>query len=132
MNSGQLAQLLRGEFLVDVESYTKLEGKPLFAAELERESRRCCEGVPDEEGLHVRPGDALVPGCGDYAVLASVQQLMPELGVPPAQGRVRVRDRLRRPFLVLHGHDGMHGIHGRAPALATGLAAAARTSRSGS
>ncbi len=37
MNSGQLARLLRGEFLVDVESYTKLEGTPLFAAELERE-----------------------------------------------------------------------------------------------
>ncbi len=37
MNSGQLAQLLRAEFLVGVESYTKLEGKPLFAAELERE-----------------------------------------------------------------------------------------------
>ena len=29
--------LLRAECLVDVESYTKLEGKPLFAAELERE-----------------------------------------------------------------------------------------------
>jgi 2-oxoglutarate/2-oxoacid ferredoxin oxidoreductase subunit alpha len=37
MNTGQLAQLLRAEFLVDVESYCKLEGKPLFAAELERE-----------------------------------------------------------------------------------------------
>jgi 2-oxoglutarate ferredoxin oxidoreductase subunit alpha len=37
MNSGQLAQLLRARFLVDVESYCKLEGKPLFAAELERE-----------------------------------------------------------------------------------------------
>jgi 2-oxoglutarate ferredoxin oxidoreductase subunit alpha len=37
MNTGQLAQLLRAEYLVDVESYTKLEGKPLFAAELERE-----------------------------------------------------------------------------------------------
>ncbi len=37
MNTGQLAQILRGEFLVDVESYCKLEGKPLFAAELERE-----------------------------------------------------------------------------------------------
>jgi len=37
MNTGQLAHLLRAEFLVDVESYTKLEGKPLFAAELERE-----------------------------------------------------------------------------------------------
>jgi len=37
MNTGQLAQILRAEFLVDVESYCKLEGKPLFAAELERE-----------------------------------------------------------------------------------------------
>jgi 2-oxoglutarate ferredoxin oxidoreductase subunit alpha len=37
MNTGQLAHLLRAEFLVDVESYCKLEGKPLFAAELERE-----------------------------------------------------------------------------------------------
>jgi 2-oxoglutarate ferredoxin oxidoreductase subunit alpha len=37
MNNGQLALLLRAEYLVNVESYTKLEGKPLFAAELERE-----------------------------------------------------------------------------------------------
>jgi 2-oxoglutarate ferredoxin oxidoreductase subunit alpha len=37
MNTGQLAQLLRAEFLVPVESYCKLEGKPLVAAELERE-----------------------------------------------------------------------------------------------
>jgi 2-oxoglutarate ferredoxin oxidoreductase subunit alpha len=37
MNTGQLAQLLRARYLVDVETYAKLEGKPLFAAELERE-----------------------------------------------------------------------------------------------
>jgi 2-oxoglutarate ferredoxin oxidoreductase subunit alpha len=37
MNQGQLAQILRAEFLVDVESYRKLEGEPLFAGELERE-----------------------------------------------------------------------------------------------
>jgi 2-oxoglutarate ferredoxin oxidoreductase subunit alpha len=37
MNSGQLASLLRARYLVDVESYGKLEGRPLFAAELERE-----------------------------------------------------------------------------------------------
>jgi 2-oxoglutarate ferredoxin oxidoreductase subunit alpha len=37
MNTGQLAALLRAEFLVEVESYCKLEGKPLFAAELARE-----------------------------------------------------------------------------------------------
>jgi 2-oxoglutarate/2-oxoacid ferredoxin oxidoreductase subunit alpha len=37
MNTGQLAHLLRAEFLADVDSYCKLEGKPLFAVELERE-----------------------------------------------------------------------------------------------
>ncbi len=36
MNTGQLAQLLRAQYLVGVESHCKLEGKPLFAAELER------------------------------------------------------------------------------------------------
>ncbi len=35
MNTGQLAQLLRAEYLVNVVSHTKVEGKPLFAAELE-------------------------------------------------------------------------------------------------
>jgi 2-oxoglutarate ferredoxin oxidoreductase subunit alpha len=35
MNTGQLAKLLRSEYLVNVVSHTKLEGKPLFAAELE-------------------------------------------------------------------------------------------------
>jgi len=35
MNSGQLAQLLRAHFLVDVHSHTKITGQPLFAAELE-------------------------------------------------------------------------------------------------
>jgi len=37
MNTGQLAQLLRAEYLVDVDSYCKIEGQPLFAGELERE-----------------------------------------------------------------------------------------------
>jgi 2-oxoglutarate ferredoxin oxidoreductase subunit alpha len=37
MNSGQLAKVLRAEFLVDVESYAKVKGQPLFAAELEQE-----------------------------------------------------------------------------------------------
>src|ERR1700736_2667368 len=36
MNSGQLAQLLRAKYLVDVESYSKVEGLPLFTGELEQ------------------------------------------------------------------------------------------------
>jgi 2-oxoglutarate ferredoxin oxidoreductase subunit alpha len=35
LNSGQLARVLRAEYLVDVRSHTKVEGRPLFAAELE-------------------------------------------------------------------------------------------------
>jgi 2-oxoglutarate ferredoxin oxidoreductase subunit alpha len=37
MNSGQLAMLLRSRFLIDVESFCKVEGQPIFAAEIERE-----------------------------------------------------------------------------------------------
>jgi 2-oxoglutarate ferredoxin oxidoreductase subunit alpha len=37
LNTGQLAMLLRARFLVDVESFCKVEGRPLFAAEVERE-----------------------------------------------------------------------------------------------
>jgi 2-oxoglutarate ferredoxin oxidoreductase subunit alpha len=34
LNSGQLAMVLRSEFLVDIESYTKIQGQPLFASEV--------------------------------------------------------------------------------------------------
>jgi 2-oxoglutarate ferredoxin oxidoreductase subunit alpha len=36
LNSGQLARVLRAEYLVDVRTYAKLEGRPLLAAEIER------------------------------------------------------------------------------------------------
>ncbi|HEY2220260.1 MAG TPA: 2-oxoacid:ferredoxin oxidoreductase subunit beta [Gaiellaceae bacterium] len=62
------------------------------------------------------------PGCGDYAILASMQSLMPELGLE--------RERIvfisgigcaaRFPYYMQT--YGMHSIHGRAPAIATGLA----------
>jgi 2-oxoglutarate ferredoxin oxidoreductase subunit alpha len=37
INSGQLSRVLRAEYLVDVESFCKVEGQPLFAGEIERE-----------------------------------------------------------------------------------------------
>ena len=37
MNTGQLAQVLRAKFLVDVESFCKVQGQPIFSAEVERE-----------------------------------------------------------------------------------------------
>jgi 2-oxoglutarate ferredoxin oxidoreductase subunit beta len=62
------------------------------------------------------------PGCGDYAILAAMQGFMPELGIE--------RERLvfisgigcaaRFPYYMQT--YGIHSIHGRAPAIATGLA----------
>lgn len=64
------------------------------------------------------------PGCGDYAILSSVQRIFPELGIP------------REDFVIVSGIGcssrfpyymntyGFHTIHGRAPAIATGLKSA--------
>jgi 2-oxoglutarate ferredoxin oxidoreductase subunit beta len=61
------------------------------------------------------------PGCGDYAILSAVQAVFPELGIP------------REKFVIISGIGcssrfpyymntfGFHTIHGRAPAVATGL-----------
>ncbi len=61
------------------------------------------------------------PGCGDYSILANVQGVMPDLGIE--------RERLvfvsgigcssRFPYYM--NTYGFHSIHGRAPAIATGI-----------
>jgi 2-oxoglutarate ferredoxin oxidoreductase subunit beta len=62
------------------------------------------------------------PGCGDYAILATVQSLMPELGVPPERTVFVSGIGCAGRFVYYMDTYGVHGIHGRAPALATGLA----------
>ena len=64
------------------------------------------------------------PGCGDYAILAAVQAFLPELGVPPERTVFISGIDCAGRFSYYMNTYGMHGIHGRAPALATGLAAA--------
>ena len=62
------------------------------------------------------------PGCGDYSILAALQMLMPELGVR-RESTVFVSGigcAARFPYYM--NTYGLHSIHGRAPALATGLA----------
>ena len=64
------------------------------------------------------------PGCGDYAVLAAVQAFFPELGIPPERVVFVSGIGCAGRFAYYMDTYGMHGIHGRGPALATGLAAA--------
>ncbi len=64
------------------------------------------------------------PGCGDYGILTAVQMLMPELGIA-AENVVFVSGigcSSRFPYYM--NTYGIHSIHGRAPAVATGIAVA--------
>jgi 2-oxoglutarate ferredoxin oxidoreductase subunit beta len=62
------------------------------------------------------------PGCGDYAILASVQGFMPELGFPREKIVFISGIGCAARFPYYMQTYGMHSIHGRAPAIATGLA----------
>src|SRR3989449_6082596 len=64
------------------------------------------------------------PGCGDYAILSAVQGFMPELGVPPHKLVFVTGIGCSGRFVYYMDTYGVHGIHGRAPAIATGLATA--------
>lgn len=66
------------------------------------------------------------PGCGDYAVLAAVQGFMPELGLAKENIVFVSGIGCSSRFPYYMNTYGMHSIHGRAPAIATGLAAARR------
>ncbi|MFN8233385.1 MAG: 2-oxoacid:ferredoxin oxidoreductase subunit beta [Actinomycetota bacterium] len=64
------------------------------------------------------------PGCGDYAILAAVQSFLPELGIEPKDTVFVSGIGCSGRFTYYMDTYGMHGIHGRAPALATGVATA--------
>ena len=97
---GQLVKLLRAEFLVDCESFTKVDGLPIFT----RDMMEVIERGADQADFSSDQETRWCPGCGDYAVLASVQSFMPEPRHPAGPDRVRDRDRLRGPVRLLHGH----------------------------
>ena len=63
------------------------------------------------------------PGCGDYAILAQMQKIIPELGIP-RENIVFVSGigcSSRFPYYM--NTYGIHSIHGRAPTLGTGIKA---------
>jgi len=61
------------------------------------------------------------PGCGDYSILAQMKKVLPEIGVAPEKTVFvsGIGCSSRFPYYV--NTYGIHSIHGRAPAIATGL-----------
>ena len=64
------------------------------------------------------------PGCGDYSILAQVQKVMPTLGIPKENIVIVSGIGCSSRFPYYMNTYGMHSIHGRATAVASGLKAA--------
>ena len=61
------------------------------------------------------------PGCGDYSILAQMKKMLPDLGLPPERIVFVSGIGCSSRFPYYMNTYGMHSIHGRAPAVATGL-----------
>ncbi len=61
------------------------------------------------------------PGCGDYSILAAVQNVLPTLGIPKEKFVFVSGIGCSSRFPYYMSTYGFHTIHGRAPAVATGV-----------
>src|SRR5665213_3161498 len=61
------------------------------------------------------------PGCGDYSILKQVQTILPQTGIPREDIVIISGIGCSSRFPYYMNTYGMHSIHGRAPAIATGL-----------
>ena len=138
-NSGQLAKLIRSEFLIDAKSICKVQGRTFRVDELVSSvigTAAVCEGGV---AMSSNNGDAVTlpqytpkdftsdqdvrwcPGCGDYAVLTGVRKALPKLG-HRKEDYVFVSGigcAARFPYYM--DTYGMHTIHGRSLSVATGI-----------
>jgi TPP-dependent indolepyruvate ferredoxin oxidoreductase alpha subunit len=143
-NSGQMSMLLRARTLVDVKGYNRITGQPFSAVELTEAIENIAWGGEDADApTAARPreqaddrhnGDLTkkdftsdqevrwCPGCGDYAILATMQSLLPKLGAKPESTVFISGIGCSSRFPYYMNTYGMHSIHGRAPTIATGLA----------
>jgi hypothetical protein len=119
-NMGQLAMLLRAKTLVDVKPYNRVTGQPFSSAELvEAITDLGFDEVPPgptggagvttdeqahQEGLHLRPRGALVPGLRGLRDPGHDPVAARRLGCPPGVDGVRVGYRVLVPVPLLHGH----------------------------
>src|SRR5688572_6999558 len=61
------------------------------------------------------------PGCGDYSILAQMKKVLPQIGIPREKTVFISGIGCSSRFPYYMNTYGMHSIHGRAPAVATGL-----------
>jgi 2-oxoglutarate ferredoxin oxidoreductase subunit beta len=96
------------------------EHSPLTAAVQTGEKQRDLKAKDLKTDQEVR----WCPGCGDYVILNAVQSFLPSLGIAREDMVIVSGIGCSSRFPYYMNTYGMHSIHGRAPAIATGLAAA--------
>ena len=147
MNMGQLLMMLRAKYLVDArrlqqDSRPAVQG--IRAGSKDRRSTGLSRQRPDiwrrsgEIKKKAHDADSTMPvltkkdfqtdqevrwcpGCGDYAILSAVQAVFPELGIPREKFVVVSGIGCSSRFPYYMNTFGFHTIHGRAPAVATGI-----------
>ena len=120
LNMGQLARVLRAEFLVDAVSYGKVQASPSRSAKFSPASRpsrpdplRSLNMPPiteDQTAPSLSKKDfmsdqtiRLVSGCGDYSILSQVQTVFAQLGIP-ARSSPSSAGSAAQPLPLLHEH----------------------------
>lgn len=85
-------------------------------------SAQTIEEAPLTKKDFVTPNDVRwCPGCGDYAILNSLQRTLPELGIPKENYVVVSGIGCSSRFPYYMNTYGFHTIHGRGPTVATGV-----------
>ena len=139
LNLGQLSQILRARYLVDASPSPRSRASRSRRARFSTPSRPCWRSTEMRvypEVTHTDPSTLKLkdfqsdqdvrwcPGCGDYSILANVQRAMPGLGIPKENFVFVSGIGCSSRFPYYMNTYGMHTIHGRAPAVATGIKSA--------
>ncbi|KAK3582604.1 hypothetical protein CHS0354_024158 [Potamilus streckersoni] len=109
LNTGQLIRLIRDRYLVPAIGLNKVQGLPFKVKKLQPKDFASNQDV------------RWCPGCGDYSILKQVQTVLPELGVEKEKMVFVSGIGCSSRFPYYMNTYGMHTIHGRATAIATGL-----------
>ena len=107
---GQLLKMVRADYLIDAVGCNKIQGRPFKVSEVDVPHSARPGGLKQMATALTRKdfvSDQEVrwcPGCGDYAILAQVQKVMPEFGIPRENIGLHLGNRLFEPFSLLYEH----------------------------
>ena len=120
-----MIKVIRDQYAINVKGLNKIKGIPFES----REIKNHIGDIKWKVKVFIKDFSTdqevrWCPGCGDYSILKQVQTVMPEIGVPKEDIVFISGIGCSSRFPYYMETYGMHSIHGRATAIASGLKAA--------